>query len=277
MSQPLLGPAMSMSKETHDSSVVPFRPTPAADMDDLVAQSTEELIRLFALEHEMAREAAGDLLVHSLRCGRLLNEIRNRHTEGTWYRWCAENLGVAYRLNRDYMYLARNEHIIDRLQPADKATALKLIRAEPDRILAPNIPYERSKPLTKDEIAYARELRADGMSWEDLGRTLSRSYRAVQRQMDPESAKRFNANRRKDRKRAAELRKIKAEEDRRELVRQAPTDISTVYGSLRRVLAMVDGARPSTATGRNRMAEAYQLLTEAEGKLVSAMKAERME
>lgn len=230
-------------------------------------------IEVVRREHGMAMSSAQDLLDHSIACGKALIELRSTHKNGTWMAWCQNEFGIGTRLTRDYMQLARNEERIRHLPT--KNAALMSLRDDPGKVIAPQVPYLRSAPLTDDELAEARRLRAEGMSWEKLGAHFDRSYRSVQRQMDPASAKRFNRNRAKERQRANKLQAIRLEEERNKLVKSSSPDLSTPYGHIRKALAALDRFESSSQAVRNRVAETSKWLVEAEGSIVQAMRAER--
>lgn len=217
-------------------------------------------------QHALAMKAGRELLFHSVQCGRALNELRDRHRSGTWYEWCLENLGIKYRLCRDYMFLARNVHIIEEVKPENKNQALKAIESHPSKTLAESIPYLRSEPLTADELAEAKRLRSGGMSWERLGDHFDRSYRSVQRQLDPSAAQRFNANRRRANKLAAEARRIEKAKEKERLI--SASSMSTAYGLIRKAMLEVDQLGAAAGT-------TYKHLVDAEAAIVRAIRAER--
>lgn len=128
---------------------------------DLREQSLAALGEILRREHELALRAGFEMIVHSVRAGDVLLEVRSRVQAGEWEGWLESNFPQTPRHAQKLMRLARHAEKVLSHQPKTMGEALALV-ADPKR--------------SRGELNLAREeakhLRREGRTWKEIGTEL---------------------------------------------------------------------------------------------------------
>jgi hypothetical protein len=94
-------------------------------------------------ELALARAAADSVVIHSIRVGEMLVDVKQQLPHGTWYRWLDSNWPLTRRRAQQFMEFARKAKDLSHLETMSAAQRLLHPPRPPRRTLPPVL----SKPL----------------------------------------------------------------------------------------------------------------------------------
>ena len=123
-----------------------------------LAPSLAALAERARREHDLVEAALGDAVQHALAAGDALLAAQAQIPFGQWQAWLADNCGLFYKNASKYMRLAKNREKVIQGGATSITHALEILRGE-----------GRLDPVMKQR---ARDMRAQGMSYSEIGREL---------------------------------------------------------------------------------------------------------
>ncbi len=190
----------------------------------------DELAVEVRAEHARALASASAVVVHAIRCGELLLKAKARIPHGHWRRWVAEKVladGLRWSSVNAYMRFARHQAILRDGRPTTPEDATRLLHGHADARLDPGV---------RDQ---ARELRDEGMTYDQIAEQLAISKGCAWRLTNPHS---YAANRRKKRNESIAAKRALGIRERDAAVQRRGGSLAQGYALIRRAAQELDRA-----------------------------------
>lgn len=196
-------------------------------------QTLDELKKYIVSEHAQLFETA---LQRAYRIGEALHAAKRLVPSGQWQSWVDKSLPFTDQSARNYMFLAENVARIPESYSASKQALAYLQEAGITRGMTETFGAGYPEHVKRR----ARKLHQEGMTGEEIAKTLNVSKSTVSRWV---RGKQYNANRRR-REKAARAALKRAERDR--AMKRLGGDVGEVYSLVRRLAQAVDQARTTS-------------------------------
>lgn len=235
----------------------------------MVMPTLSELAVIINREHECAIGSARTTLVHGIACGEALLAADRLCPPRQWTRWLAENV-AALSLAQCYNYMRVAQHKDKLLAYSGPQTIVQAKHYLRDIGAEGRL---RSAEVDVD-VALARRLRSEGMSYNAIAKELGVSAPTVKVRLEPPSAKRVNTQRNASRARRRAERAALAKSETDAAVKRRGGDASKVYALLRQAEQMLDSLSRSDVghDERERYRTALGLAHKAEDEIVRALR-----
>lgn len=242
---------------------------------EVVDERLTQLAFTINREHTLAYQKAVEALEHAIRCGEALIEAREIVPDGEWTRWVEANLSIATGTMHRYIRVATyKQHLLDAdKKPASINAAIGYLKA----IGAPAASTGRNGRSPTFDVAEAKRLRKQGMTYEQIGELLGVSDVAIWRQLTPGATKRAIAISNRNRKRRRLEREAFEQTQRDKRVARAGGAAAEAYALLRRCAAALDQALSDAKDDEERktLRDALAHAHRAEDSIVLALRLER--
>lgn len=136
-----------------------------------------ELAQTANHESQMAFEAGTRMIQHAINCGEALLEAKTHVPRGEWTDWLAENFERSLSVAHQCMRIARHKSKVIDAQATNFKGALRVLHGG------------RPSNIDPAEEAYAKKLRAEGMTYSQIATHLDVPKSRVQRYLNPASEK----------------------------------------------------------------------------------------
>ena len=253
---------------------------------DLSTMTLDDLVRRVNVEHGLCerdsitfKSAFTGALGHAIRAGEALLEAKSRIPNGEWRAWLTSNVAAHVMTVQEYMRIAEfrsdvegwlTEHPGD---PGIRAATRFLQSSSRTRSRGP------SPIFAAGDAEEMKALRAEGVSYKEIGRRFETDGQTVRRSIDPAYKEACLKAALERRKKAADARRALAEKQERDsrnvLARNAGGELSKAYAGVRRLAGTLDRAlAASEPHQRPSVRDALAYAHKAEDALVAAMKAQ---
>lgn len=226
-------------------------------------------------EHSLAYQKAIEALEHAILCGEALIEARDAVPEGQWLRWVDENLNLSTGTLHRYIRVATyKDHLLQaERRPASINAAIGYLKA----IEVPAASTGRNGRHPSFDVEEAKRLRAQGLTFTEIGPMLGVSDVAVWRQLTPGANRKAIAQANKWKKKRLAERKALEQAQRDKAVAKAGGAPAEAYALLRRCAVALDQALAEAANDDERKAlrDALAFTHKGEDAIVLALRLER--
>ena len=255
---------------------------------DLSTLSLAELATHANSEHEACEQSVGlaqsqvaDALRHAIRAGEILVAAQTKVPFGDWKGWVTDNVSfsvpTSFRYSRIAMFRTEVEAWAASVDTPSILGAFQyLTRQGLRRAANGSLSRAERDPLFIPQI---KALRAEGLTYTEIGKQLDAAPTTVHRAIDPKyrahrQALQHNHRKRKEAADAALAAKQKRDE-RNALARSIGGELSKAYSGVRRLASSLDSALAAAEPAhRPHVRDALAYAHKAEDAIIDAMKAQ---
>lgn len=238
---------MSLVEMPQDAELVDDVDLSALSLDELAARANAEHA-LVEAEAEAARERISAGLLHAIKSGAALLEVKERLGSGEFDPWLESNWAGSKTMAKCYCRWAYyKEEILS--APMDVSTS----NVGAIVVGLPPIPTNGYR-VPQEKIDQMKQLRAEGMPYRAIAEIVGVGAQSVSYHIEPGAkAKRIAENKRWKRRQAAARKALDQQERERE-IRKAGGNISAAYSYVRKAAAELDAALGDAASPEVRQA-----------------------
>lgn len=236
-------------------------------MSDLVVSRINQLSQIILSEHDAVVAAGQSMVEHAIHAGEALLEAKSLIPRGQWSEWLATNIPLSASVPNVYMRIAKYVEVVRAGNPPTIKAARRMLIGldEPGKL---HFASDEEREIIKRD---AQPLRAQGMSYKQIGIELGVPAHWVNQLLSPAAQKRRLAL---AKRRSVAARGALAREERRKAVARAGGKLEEAYSLIRRALQIVDGYAAQSEQGKKYRNEALHRLMDAEERISHAAKHE---